>query len=55
VSSVLPSSTTISSQSANVWAAMAANASGRNAARLYVGRMMLTAGPSAAAGRGVIA
>ena len=34
VSSVLPSSTTISSQSVNVWAAIAVSASGRKRARL---------------------
>src|SRR6476646_7776014 len=42
VLSVLPSSTTISSQSANCWLRIDSNASGKNAARLYVGKIMLT-------------
>ena len=44
VSSVLPSSMMINSQSRKVCAAIDANASGRKAARLYVGSTMLTRG-----------
>src|SRR4051812_31595692 len=53
VSSVLPSSTTTNSQSVNVWDRIDANAWGRNFARLYVGRMTLTAGAASARDSGM--